>query len=245
VALAGGAMSFALRSAADMFCTGTGTFRSSSWLRSALLAVAVLPGAAPLAFAQKEVADSANPKKGVFKIYKSEQNGTTAFSDMVPRTGAYLVYRTYCYACKLTSNVDWNATGLHLSEYEDEIKQAALQFALEPALVRAVIHAESGFNAKALSPKGAMGLMQLMPDTARMLGVKTAYRPDQNILGGSRYLASLLVRFKNDVTLAIAAYNAGPEAVRKHAGIPPYAETRVYVQRVKILYQRYKDQEGK
>jgi soluble lytic murein transglycosylase-like protein len=81
-----------------------------------------------------------------------------------------------------------------------------------------------------------------MPETARKLGVKTAYLLGQNILGGARYLASLLARFKYDVSLAIAAYNAGPEAVRKHAGIPPYAETRVYVQRVKILCQRYKGQ---
>jgi soluble lytic murein transglycosylase-like protein len=111
---------------------------------------------------------------------------------------------------------------------------------LDPALVRAVIHAESGFNAGARSQKGAIGLMQLMPETARMLGVTKPNTPAGNILGGAQYLAGLLARFKNDVTLATAAYNAGPEAVQRYAGVPPYAETQVYVQRVKLLHQRYK-----
>lgn len=104
-----------------------------------------------------------------------------------------------------------------------------------------MIHAESGFNPRARSQKGAMGLMQLMPATARILGVTDASLPSDNIRGGAQYLAGLLVRFKNDVSLACAGYNAGPEAVQKYAGVPPFAETRVYVQRVKILQQRYKD----
>jgi soluble lytic murein transglycosylase-like protein len=133
------------------------------------------------------------------------------------------------------------ATRLHLDEYVDEINSAAQTFQLDPSLVRAVIHAESGFNARARSQQGAMGLMQLMPGTARDLGVVDALIPSHNIRGGAQYLASLLVRFRNDVALATAAYNAGPEAVQKYAGIPPYAETQVYVQRVKILLQRYKD----
>ena len=86
-----------------------------------------------------------------------------------------------------------------------------------------------------------MGLMQLMPGTARMLGVAEPHIPGHNILGGVQYLAGLLARFKNDVVLATAAYNAGPEAVQRYAGVPPYAETQVYVQRVKILHQRYKE----
>jgi soluble lytic murein transglycosylase-like protein len=140
----------------------------------------------------------------------------------------------------VTSDVNWNTTRLHLDEYGDEIGLAAKQFDLDPALVRAVIHAESNFNAGARSQKGARGLMQLMPGTARMLGVADAGNPTSNIRGGVQYLAGLLVRFKNDVTLATAAYNAGPEAVQKYAGVPPYAETQVYVQRVRILHQRYR-----
>lgn len=183
----------------------------------------------------------ADAPKSPLKIYKFVKDGTTSFADTPPKTGAYVVYKTYCYACAVASNIDWHSTQLHLNEYGDEINFAARKFAIDPALVRAVIHAESGFNAKARSPKGAMGLMQLMPGTARMLGVNAAYTPGENILGGARYLAGLLGRFKNDITLAAAAYNAGPEAVQKHAGVPPYAETQVYVQRVKILHQRYRE----
>ena len=175
------------------------------------------------------------------KIYKYLQGGTTSFSDIPPSQGGYVVYRTLCFACSVTSTVDWNSTRLHVDVFADEIAEAARQFAVDPALVRAVIHAESGFNPRARSPKGAMGLMQLMPGTARMLGVTDPHLPGNNIAGGARYLSSLLGRFKNDVTLATAAYNAGPEAVKRHAGVPPYPETQVYVQRVKILYQRYRN----
>lgn len=174
------------------------------------------------------------------RIYKSLQGGTPTFSDIPPAKGAYSVYRPSCYACSVTSDINWGAIKLHLDAYGDEIGLAAKQFDLDPALVRAVIHAESNFNARARSQKGAMGLMQLMPGTARMLGVPDASDPAHNIQGGAKYLASLLARFKNDVTLATAAYNAGPEAVQKYAGVPPYAETQVYVQRVRVLFQRYR-----
>jgi soluble lytic murein transglycosylase-like protein len=192
-----------------------------------------------LAFADSTAVGNADARKSGVKIYKYLQGGTPSFSDVPPSKGAYVVYRQSCYACAVTSGVDWNTTQLHREEFGDEINFAARQFALDPALVRAVIHAESGFNARARSQKGAMGLMQLMPGTARMLGVTTPHIPGSNILGGAQYLAGLLARFKNDVTLATAAYNAGPEAVQRYAGVPPYAETQVYVQRVKILHQRY------
>ncbi len=175
------------------------------------------------------------------KIYKYLQNGTPSFSDVPPSKLPYVVYSRSCFACAVVSSVDWTRTQLHREAFGDEINLAARQYALDPALVRAVIHAESGFNAQARSQKGAMGLMQLMPETARMLGVTQPHNPESNILGGSQYLAGLLVRFKNDVTLATAAYNAGPEAVQRYAGVPPYAETQVYVQRVKLLHQRYKE----
>jgi len=190
---------------------------------------------------QDVAASPAEPKKPPPKIYKYlSSEGTTSFSDTPPRTGAYVVMGQDCYACKLSSNIDWHSTRLHLAEYSDEINLAARQFNLDPALVRAVIHAESGFNARARSNKGAIGLMQLMPATARSLGLADVRAPGHNIRGGTQYLAALLARFKNDVVLATAAYNAGPEAVQKYAGVPPYAETQVYVQRVRILHQRYK-----
>ncbi len=207
----------------------------------ALLAFTLGASPAALAVADSKSASEAEVKKPPSKIYKFVQGGTTSFSDIPPSTVPYVVYRNDCYACTVTSNVDWQSTRLYLNEFGEEITQASRKYAIDPALVRAVIHAESGFNPKARSPKGAMGLMQLMPGTARMLGVKTAYVPSQNILGGAQYLASLLVQFKNDITLAAAAYNAGPGAVQKHAGVPPYPETQVYVQRVKILHKRYRE----
>lgn len=191
--------------------------------------------------AQSHAPGDVDTKKPGARIYKYIRGGTTSFSDVPPSKGAYVVYSPSCYACNVTSNIDWYSTKLHPDAYADEITAAARQFDLDPALVRAVIHAESGFNAQARSQKGAMGLMQLMPGTARMLRVPDARVPGQNIRGGAQYLAGLLSRFKNDVRLATAAYNAGPEAVQKYAGVPPYAETQVYVQRVKILHQRYKD----
>jgi soluble lytic murein transglycosylase-like protein len=109
--------------------------------------------------------------------------------------------------------------------------------AVEPALVRAVIQAESDFDRRALSAKGAMGLMQLMPETARELGVSDPWDPDQNIDGGTRYLRQLLDRFGGDLAHALAGYNAGPSAVERYGGVPPYAETTAYVDRVLGFYR--------
>ena len=204
-----------------------------------LLAIAACPAAT--AASESDSLGHADTKQFSAKIYKYFKNGTTSFSDVRPSKGSYVVYRPSCYACNLTSNIDWHSTQLHPDKYGNEINLAAREFNLDPALVRAVIHAESGFNARARSPKGAIGLMQLMPGTARRLGVIDAHVPSHNIRGGTQYLADLMTQFKNDVGLAAAAYNAGPEAVQKYAGVPPYAETQVYVQRVKILHQRYKD----
>ena len=108
---------------------------------------------------------------------------------------------------------------------------------LDPKLVRAVIQAESGYNRKALSNKGAMGLMQLMPETASLLNVRHPYDPEENLRGGTAYLRALIDRFAGRVELAVAAYNAGPGAVEKHRGIPPYLETREYVRRVLALFR--------
>jgi soluble lytic murein transglycosylase-like protein len=108
---------------------------------------------------------------------------------------------------------------------------------LDPKLVRALIQAESGYNARAVSNKGAIGLMQLMPDTASELKVRNPYDPDQNIRGGTLYLRQMIDHFAGKVELAIAAYNAGPGAVEKHRGIPPFAETRDYVRRVLALWR--------
>lgn len=119
------------------------------------------------------------------------------------------------------------------------IEKAAALYKVDPALVHAVINTESGYNAHALSPKGAIGLMQLMPDTARRYGVKDARPVEGNILAGTAYLRDLLDLFKQDVNLAVAAYNAGENAVIRHGNqIPPYKETRNYVPRVVGLYHK-------
>lgn len=122
--------------------------------------------------------------------------------------------------------------------YDDLITRAASRYGVPPAMVKAVIHAESAFEARAVSHKGAMGLMQLMPDTARDLGVSEPFRAEENVLGGTRYLRSLHDRY-GSWTHTLAAYNAGPSTVDRYRGVPPYAETRQYVTRVLSYYRRY------
>jgi hypothetical protein len=117
--------------------------------------------------------------------------------------------------------------------YRSLIDSAAIQYGVSPAIVEAVMAVESSFNPRAVSHKGAMGLMQLMPDTASRFGVKDAFDPAQNIRGGTKYLSFLLKLFGGDVDLACAAYNAGEKAVQRHGGIPPYRETRQYVQKIR------------
>lgn len=127
--------------------------------------------------------------------------------------------------------------------YHAQIADVALALRLDVALVHAVIATESGYNPAARSDKGAMGLMQLMPETARRYCVNDPYDPVQNLRGGSQYLRDLLQRYNNDVTLALAAYNAGEGAVAKYGNrIPPYPETRDYVPRVMGLYARYRNE---
>jgi soluble lytic murein transglycosylase len=121
------------------------------------------------------------------------------------------------------------------------VSQCASQFNLDEALIHAVIKAESGYNPRAVSNKGAMGIMQLIPETARDMQVNDPFNPEENIRGGSRYLRLMLDEFGGNLDFAIAAYNAGPNAVRRHGGIPPYQETRTYVERVKRFLQSYRE----
>lgn len=166
--------------------------------------------------------------------------GTVHFTSKPPVAGGYsVVYVDACPACNVHSTVNWNATRLNTTAFASEIATAAAEHGIDAALVRALIHAESAFNPNARSHKGAQGLMQLMPATAGMYGVRNAYDAGQNIKAGVEHLAGLLERYDGDVKLAAAAYNAGEGAVKKYGGVPPFAETRVYVDRVEILMKRY------
>jgi soluble lytic murein transglycosylase-like protein len=122
------------------------------------------------------------------------------------------------------------------SPYDAIIERHASAYGVDPVLVRAVIQVESDFNAQCVSNKGARGLMQLTPETARRYGVRSIHDPEENIRGGVRYLGDLLGMFHNDLPRALAAYNAGENAVLKYAGIPPYAETATYVKRALTVY---------
>jgi soluble lytic murein transglycosylase-like protein len=150
-----------------------------------------------------------------------------------------------CYASDIKCNqMDWENIPLNRSAFDVEIQAAAEVFTVDGALIRAIIHAESAYQPEALSPKGAQGLMQLMPATQKELQVVDVFDPISNIEGGTLYLSRLLDQFNQNVELAAAAYNAGPGAVRQYGGVPPYKETQEYVRRVKILYRRYRSAES-
>lgn len=184
------------------------------------------------------------PRTGaVYRVV--QKNGTVLYTNVVSlaqgsNAQKLFSYIIECYACNVHSRIDWNTVPLQLAVFGDDIRAAAKTTGVDAALLRAIIHAESNFNPRALSYKGAQGLMQLMPGTANDLGVGDAFDPAQNIGGGARYLAMLLRDFHGDVRLAAAAYNAGEGAVTKYGGVPPYAETEVYVKRVGVLYTRYR-----
>ena len=177
-------------------------------------------------------------------VYKwVDDNGVVTFTNIAPPSNQqYQVLKFPCYAsdpkCRTLS---WEEVPLDTSSYRSEINGAAQFNAVDESLIRAIIHAESDYQPDAQSPKGAQGLMQLMPATQQKLKVSNPFDPAASIKGGTRYLADLLLEFNGDISLVAAAYNAGPTAVHKYGGIPPYAETREYVRRIKILYRRYQN----
>ena len=180
-------------------------------------------------------------------VYVSKNSdGSITFSSKRPKPGkqAKVFYGSSAKYSRVKSikkkGRSFRSSKLYRSHFSPYITAAASRYDLQEELIRAVIHTESAFNPKARSPKGAMGLMQLMPGTARLVGVKQPYDPAQNIRGGAKYLSMMLKRFKGDLNYALAAYNAGPEAVDRYGGIPPYRETKNYVKRVKQLLTRYK-----
>ncbi len=132
------------------------------------------------------------------------------------------------------------ATALPTTDVHELLAKAGAQHNIDVELLASVVKTESGGHSDAVSRAGARGLMQLMPQTARDLGVQDAFQPEQNIAGGATYLDTLLTRYKNNLSLALAAYNAGPAAVDRYHGIPPYRETRAYVIRVEKEFMRRK-----
>ena len=181
------------------------------------------------------------------EMYKfTDKDGIVHYTNVKP-VGQKNV-RTFsfpCYASDPSCNqLDWEKIPLNRQAFEDEIRAAADAFMVDDALIRAIIHAESAYQPDALSPKGAQGLMQLMPATQAELQIADVFDPLSNIEGGTLYLSRLLTQFDQNIELAAAAYNAGAGAVKQHGGIPPYKETREYVRRVKILYRRYQSARG-
>ena len=164
-------------------------------------------------------------------VYK-DQNGVLTFTNTPNHTGYRRILRE-------TSNSGPTSRAFNAS-YDSLIRTASGRHSVDADLVRAVIKTESDFNAAARSHKGAMGLMQLMPDTARLHNVLDAYDPGENVEGGVRHLRMLLDRYQGNLELSLAAYNAGSGAVEKHRGIPPYIETREYVRRVLHFYDQYR-----
>ncbi len=165
------------------------------------------------------------PSTACADIYKFvDANGVIHFTN-TPTTANF----------KLYAKENGNQFTLH-----DVIRRCASYYRLEEALVRAVIKVESDYNPSAVSSKGAMGMMQLIPTTAKLLKVQDPLDPEQNIRGGSLYLRMMLDQFKGDLDLALAAYNAGPTAVRRYGGVPPFKETQRYLTKVKYYLDVYR-----
>ena len=203
-------------------------------------------GSGPTVLTNVPEGQESSPQQPEIRIFKyTNKSGVRSYSDRAPMGIKYEIMKWDCFACNPKSTIDWNNIPLQLNAFQTAINSSAKKYRVDPALVRAVIHAESAFRPAARSNKGALGLMQLMPGTARDMGVVNVMSPEDNIQGGVRYLALLLEQNSGNTKLATAAYNAGPNAVKRYNGMPPFEETRIYVERVKILYDRYKKELNK
>jgi len=173
------------------------------------------------------------PTVGVADVYVyKDKQGVLTFTNVPSHQGFRRVIRE--------GNATLSGSGLAASSYEGLIRSVSNRHNVDVALIRAIIKVESDFDSSARSHKGATGLMQLMPETARLHNVVDLYDPSDNIEGGVRHLKLLLGKYQGDLELSLAAYNAGIKAVEKHGGIPPFAETRDYVKRVLSYYQTYR-----
>jgi soluble lytic murein transglycosylase-like protein len=177
------------------------------------------------------VAGTAVPASAQIFSWRDAQ-GQLVVSDRPRDDGGEMVTYAVPRSASVRSTTPTGTAGARSAEFDDYIEVHAASQGVSPDLVRAVIQVESAFNPQAVSPKGAMGLMQLMPATARELGVDNPFHPEDNIRGGVAYLRQLLDRYDRNVELALAAYNAGPGSVAKYGAVPPYRETQDYVRKV-------------
>ena len=175
-----------------------------------------------------------------FYVYK-EKDGTNWITDRKMPQERYTLMATIGRPTAVVSCRNMTAKKLEkrASSYADAIQAYSIAYEVDPNLVKAIIAIESCFDRKAISSVGARGLMQLMPATAKELGVKDSFDANANIRGGIKYFSQMLARFNDNTKLALAAYNAGPHAVEKYGGIPPYAETKGYVKKVLKRYKKY------
>ncbi len=164
------------------------------------------------------------------RIYRCQKNGVVLFTNVPTECGYPLSFG------RPTAE-----GGFSFQQFQEAISLAAERHGVDAQLVRAVIKVESDFNSQARSNKGAQGLMQLMPETARLHNVVNAYDPLENIDGGVRHLRFLMDQYRGDLELTLAAYNAGMNAVEKYRGIPPFGETKEYIRRVLSFYSRYRN----
>lgn len=184
---------------------------------------------------------------GVFSgtLYEREQDGTTVYSTRnLPGSRPYLRFTVNTPPGEPAHAGLGRVGKPQLDRYPKAFRAAAKKTGVEEAWLRAIAHAESGFEPRAVSPKGALGVMQLLPEVATEYGVADPFSPEQSIDGGARHMRWLLARYHGDRTLAVAAYNAGVGAVARYDGVPPYAETREYVAKVFTLYARYREAMG-
>jgi len=184
---------------------------------------------------------------GVFSgtLYEREQDGQLVYSTRnLPGSRVFLKFTVATPPGEPAHEGLGKVGKPQLNRHAKQFKAAARATGVDDAWLRAIAHAESNFDAGAVSPKGAQGVMQLMPDTATELGVSDPLSAEQSINGGARYLKALLARYKGDRTLAAAAYNAGIGAVTRYKGVPPYAETMAYVEKVSTLYASYREAMG-
>ncbi|HEX4353375.1 MAG TPA: lytic transglycosylase domain-containing protein [Polyangiales bacterium] len=172
----------------------------------------------------------------------TDNDGVVHYTNIQPSApGWHRMYRTDDHGDRIgLRNVDRRPDPLRLSRYDEHIREAAQLYQLPEPFIRAIVQVESNFFPDAISEDGAMGLMQLMPETALHMGVLDAFDPRQNVLGGTRYLRVLANRFNGDLVLTVAAYNAGENAVDRYRGVPPYAETRRYVRNVLHHYYAFR-----